>query len=125
MERMLVGICTAIAFLCIAMVGADGQSNSTTNGAAMTTAPNAGKTESFCGTVANLTESGCIGVKSSNISGERLYEITSANPKPTIGTLIAGSGTTGGMTSCMEGIHLNTVKWQRAAACPVANNKTK
>jgi len=73
-------------------------------------------TASFCGTVVKLTERGCIGVKST--AGQPTYEITSATPKPIVGMLIAGSGTAGGASICMQGAHLTNITWQRTQACP-------
>lgn len=71
---------------------------------------------SFCGTVVKLTDRGCIGVKS--LAGQPTYEITSATPKPIVGMLIAGSGTAGGASICMQGAHLTNITWQRTQACP-------
>jgi hypothetical protein len=71
---------------------------------------------SFCGTVVKLTERGCIGVKSA--AGQPTYEITSATPKPIVGMLIAGSGTSGGAPICKQGAHLSNITWQRTQACP-------
>lgn len=122
MQRILRGMCVGTAFLGLTLAAAEAQSNSSTSGSAMASAPAASKNESFCGTVVKLTEANCIGVKSSTITGQRVYEITSANPKPKVGALITGSGTPGGVSMCMEGTHLNDVKWQKAAACPLGHN---
>lgn len=75
---------------------------------------------SFCGTVVKLVEDHCIGVKGSMV-GAPLVEITSARPKPGIGTLIAGSGMPGGVSICMEGTHLTAVRWRKVAVCALAH----
>ncbi|HWA92531.1 MAG TPA: hypothetical protein VG889_21045 [Rhizomicrobium sp.] len=73
---------------------------------------------SFCGTVAQLKEAGCIGVLPS-FPQTPIYEITSADPKPPLGKMISGSGVTGGASICLQGTHLSDVKWERAEFCPV------
>lgn len=86
-------------------------------------APAAGETGSFCGPVVNLAEGGCIGVHSTMVGGA-MYEISSASPKPPVGTTVMGSGTTGGVSFCMQGTHLNDVKWHKVAVCPLTKKST-
>ena len=105
-----------IGLALLASAGTLAQSPSSMGGSAMKM-PAA--TASFCGTVVKLSERGCIGVKPSLVD-QPTYEITSATPKPTIGMLIAGSGTTGGASFCMQGAHLAGITWQRTQACPLA-----
>jgi hypothetical protein len=72
----------------------------------------------FCGKVVALVEAGCIGVNSGGVT----YEITSASPKPAAGTMIAGSGKIGdGATTCMQGVHLNSVTWKETEVCTMGN----
>jgi hypothetical protein len=74
---------------------------------------------SFCSPVIALVEGGCIGVH----GGTTLYEISSANPKPTVGQLISGSGTpSGAPTFCQQGTHLINVTWHVVATCRLRNN---
>ena len=81
--------------------------------------PGAGKPVAFCGIVIKLVETGCIGVNSS-MPIAALYEITSANLKPTVGWTIAGQGTPGGVSFCMQGTHLNSVTWHKVFnGCPL------
>jgi len=112
MRKKLFNLTAGLAFLISA--GALAQSPSSMRGPAMKMPAS---TASFCGTVVKLTEGGCIGVKSSVI-GQPIYEITPATPKPAVGMLIAGSGTTGGVSVCKQSAHLVGIAWQRVAACP-------
>jgi hypothetical protein len=75
--------------------------------------------KSFCGRVVALTTAPCIGVNSV-MPPLGLYEITSANPKPAVGTMISGTGTPGGVSVCMQGTHLNNVAWHKIQMCPLA-----
>lgn len=75
--------------------------------------------KSFCGRVVALTTTPCIGVNSV-MPPLGLYEITSANPKPAVGTMISGTGTPGGVSTCMQGTHLNNVAWHNIHMCPLA-----
>jgi hypothetical protein len=120
MQRKIIYLGAGITFLGLVSAAAFAQSDTSMGALA---APAAGMTESFCGTVVKLTEGGCIGVKSSMVGGP-LYEISSANPKPALGMLITGSGTTGGVSMCMQGVHLTDVKWHKAAVCGLTKKKT-
>jgi hypothetical protein len=73
---------------------------------------------SFCGMVAKGVEAGCLIVK--NSFPVATYNISSADPKPTVGKMIQGSGTPGGISTCMQGTVLTGVKWQYVAVCPAA-----
>jgi hypothetical protein len=126
MQRIFIETCVVIAFLGMASIGASAQSNSTTGSLSTAATSAAGSRDaSFCGTVVTLTEANCIGVKSSMLGQPILYEITSATPKPKVGTLIAGTGTTGGVSFCMQGTHLSRVVWKQAVACPLTNSAGK
>jgi hypothetical protein len=72
----------------------------------------------FCGTVAKGVEANCLVVK--NSMPVATYNISSANPKPTAGRMITGSGVAGGASTCMQGTVLTDVQWKPAAACPGA-----
>jgi hypothetical protein len=111
MRKKIFDVAAGLAFL--ASAGALAQSSLPVSGSA-TKMP--ASTASFCGTVVKLTERGCIGVKS--MAGQPTYEITSATPKPIVGMLIAGSGTTAGASICAQGAHLMNIAWQRTQACP-------
>jgi len=111
MRKKLFELVAGLAFL--ASAGALAQSSSPMSGPAMKMPA---FTVSFCGTVVKLTERGCVGVKGAD--GQPMYDVTAATPKPIVGMLIAGSGTTGGASICMQGAHLSDIAWQRVQACP-------
>lgn len=113
MKYVLTSAC--VAFVGLMAVGAVAQSSAP--GSSMAPAV---KMASFCGAVVKLTEHDCIGVNSTGPADRGLYEITSAKPKPAVGTMIEGSGTPGGMTICMQGTHLTNVQWHKVAVCPAA-----
>jgi hypothetical protein len=73
---------------------------------------------SFCGTVAKGVESNCLVVN--NSQPVVTYNISSANPKPTVGKMIQGSGVPGGVSTCMQGTVLSDVQWKPAAACALS-----
>ncbi|HLY04708.1 MAG TPA: hypothetical protein VKR31_03070 [Rhizomicrobium sp.] len=120
MRRTAIVLASGVALLGLISGATLAQSGGSASPPASAAGPT--KNVSFCGTVVKLTEDGCIGVRSSGIEGVRLYEITSASPKPSTGELIIGTGTPGGASMCTEGTHLTDVKWSKAAACPLANN---
>jgi len=122
MRRIFMQVCVVSGFVTFGLGGAVAEPNSMTGSAHMAGAPSVAASRSFCGTVVMLTEAGCIGVKSSMV-GQPVYEITSARPKPPVGSLISGSGTPGGVSFCMQGTHLARVRWTKAAACPLAGGK--
>ena len=93
--------------------------------AADNSAPKIGQRVDFCGEAGPLVEKGCVGVRSV-INGQRtIYNITTANPQPTMGEMIEGHGKlSADMGICMEGIALADVTWKKVAACP-AGDKPK
>ncbi len=73
---------------------------------------------SFCGTVVSGVEAKCLLVKGSMV-GAPLYNISSAHPRPRLGSMITGSGIAGGVSTCMQGVVLTDITWHHAAACPL------
>jgi hypothetical protein len=121
MEIRPLGLIAGVAFLGLTSAMALAQAES---GRSTPAAPAASQHGSFCGVVVKLAEGSCIGVKAS-AADQPLYDITSAKPAPTAGQIIAGSGTPGGMSFCMEGIHLTQITWHAVAACPLAKKSMR
>ncbi|MBV9932496.1 MAG: hypothetical protein JO013_16340 [Alphaproteobacteria bacterium] len=71
----------------------------------------------FAGCVYRGTEGGCLMVR----SGTRVYDISTAKPRPNVGRAIAGSGWTfAGPTTCMEGTRLVKIRWHYTRRlCPL------
>jgi hypothetical protein len=93
--------------------------------AADNSAPKIGQRVDFCGEAGPLVEKGCMGVRSVTNGLRTIYNITSANPQPAMGEMIAGHGKiSADMGICMEGIALSDVTWKKVTACP-AGEKTK
>ena len=73
---------------------------------------------SFSGCVRPGLERGCLVVH----SGEVVFTVSSAQPRPRLGRWIAGSGIrAGGPTMCMQGVALTAIRWhyvRRLCAVP-------
>ena len=107
-----------IRSLLTAAVVAFGCSSGAVLAADTAASPKPGDEVRYCGKVVALVEAGCIGVN----SGGETYEITPANPKPGVGTMIAGSGkVSSDVTTCMQGVHLNPVTWKETEVCTMGN----
>ncbi|HXC55710.1 MAG TPA: hypothetical protein VNU97_10460 [Rhizomicrobium sp.] len=110
MKSHVLPLCGALAMLSLTAAAAAPPSNAM--------APMPAKV-GFCGPVVKLVEDHCIAVKTSGFGGSHTYEITSANPKPSVGEQIQGSGVADGSpTICMQGTHLTAVTWKKVAVCP-------
>jgi hypothetical protein len=86
------------------------------SGGAMSGVQPEGTEVRFCGTVVKLVEVGCIGVKPSMV-GQPVYDLSGIGPKPHVGWMVTGAGYTGGMSHCMQGVHLATAMWKKVDVC--------
>ncbi len=92
--------------------------------AAGSSAPKIGQRVNFCGAAGPLMEKGCIGVRSHSGGLVTIYNISSANPKPADGEMIAGHGKlSDAMSYCMQGVPLSDVIWKKVTACPATSEK--
>ncbi|MEA3029867.1 MAG: hypothetical protein QOG13_1192 [Sphingomonadales bacterium] len=73
---------------------------------------------SFSGCVRPGVEHRCLVVH----SGEVLFNVTAARPRPALNRWIAGSGIrAGGATICMQGVQLTAIRWHYVRRlCPAA-----
>jgi len=88
-------------------------------GAAAAAGPADAQNASFCGVV--RVRGHCMLVSGSMGSTGRVFDISTASPRPRRNTTISGSGLVRGISGCVGATgRLGHVTWRRVSVCPLA-----